>query len=251
MTTRRQAIPLIAGLPAAAGLFAIPDTKGAGGASPLKIEPRSKLVMIGDSITDTDRARPVGEGLRDALGKGYVAMVDALLGAVYPEYALRIVNMGISGNTVRDLEARWQSDVLDLKPDWVSIMIGTNDVWRQFDSPTRPEKAVPQPEYEQRLEALVTRTKTETKGLVLMTPFYLEPSRTDGMRAQMDRYGAAVKAIARRQSTLFVDTQAAFDELMKHDYPATIAWDRVHPNAVGAMVLARAFVNAIGFSWTR
>jgi len=86
---------------------------------------------------------------------------------------------------------------------------------------------------------------------VLMTPFYIEPSRTDAMRAQMDRYGAAVKAIARRQSAILVDTQAAFDEVLKHYYPATIAWDRVHPNAVGSMVLARAFVNAIGFSWTR
>ena len=31
------------------------------------------------------------------------------------------------------------TDVLDLKPDWLSIMIGINDVWRQFDNPTEPE----------------------------------------------------------------------------------------------------------------
>jgi lysophospholipase L1-like esterase len=251
MTTRREAIPMMAGLPMVAGLVGLRETAAAAPAAPLKIAPKNKLVMIGDSITDTERARPVGEGLRDALGKGYVALIDALLGAVYPDHALRVVNMGISGNTVRDLEARWQTDVLDLKPDWLSVMIGANDVWRQYDSPTRPEKQVPLEEYEQRLEALVARTKAEVKGLVLMTPFYIEPSRTDAMRAQMDRYGAAVKAIARRQSAILVDTQAAFDEVLKHYYPATIAWDRVHPNAVGSMVLARAFVNAIGFSWTR
>ncbi len=44
----------------------------------MRIEAGSKLVMIGDSITDTERARPVGEGLFGALGRGYVSFVDGL-----------------------------------------------------------------------------------------------------------------------------------------------------------------------------
>ena len=103
------------------------------------MEPKSKLVMIGDSITDCERARPYGEGLFGAIGKGYVSLVDALLTAAYPELGIRVVNMGTSGNTVRDLSARWQSDVLDLKPDWLSVMIGINDVWRQYDLPAQIE----------------------------------------------------------------------------------------------------------------
>src|SRR5438046_2824066 len=94
----------------------------------------SKLVMIGDSITDCGRNRPVGEGYSGALGNGYVSLVDALLGSVYFHHGIRVVNMGSSGETVRDLRRRWQSDVVDLKPNWVSIMIGINDVWRQFDA---------------------------------------------------------------------------------------------------------------------
>ena len=39
----------------------------------MKLERHDKLVMIGDSITDCGRARPVGEGGFDALGHGYVA----------------------------------------------------------------------------------------------------------------------------------------------------------------------------------
>ena len=34
----------------------------------MKIENGSKLIFIGDSITDFDRARPCGEGLFDAIG---------------------------------------------------------------------------------------------------------------------------------------------------------------------------------------
>ena len=99
----------------------------------MKLSPRSRLVMIGDSVTDCDRARPVGEGEPEALGHGYVAEIAALLMAVYPARSIRVTNMGIGGNTVRDLAARWDTDVLALKSDWLSVMIGINDVWRHFD----------------------------------------------------------------------------------------------------------------------
>ncbi len=216
----------------------------------MKLTINAKLVMIGDSITDAGRQQPVGEGLGGALGSGYVSLVDALLLARYPERGLRVVNMGSGGHTVRDLAARWQRDVLDLRPDWLSIMIGTNDVWRQFDSPTRPEQAVPLEEYARTLNELVARTApTLSGGLVLMTPFYLEPIRTDAMRARMDQYGAAVKEIAAKHQTLFVDTQAAFDAVLSDIYSATLAWDRVHPSLAGHMVLAKAFLQAMDFEW--
>lgn len=215
----------------------------------MKLEKKTKLVMIGDSITDGGRAQPVGEGLFDAGGRGYVSLVDALLGSTYPELGIRVVNMGTSGNTVLDLEKRWQTDVLDLKPDWLSIMIGTNDVWRQFDLPRQPETHVLPDVYEATLDALVRQTLPALKGAVLMTPFYLEPNRADAMRARMDGYGAIVKALAAKHGTLFVDTQAAFDAVLESYYPATLAWDRVHPNPMGQMVLARAFLNVLEFVW--
>ncbi len=209
------------------------------------LAPQSKLLMIGDSVTDVDRTKPVGEGLFDALGKGYVSLVDASLQANHPAQGIRVVNMGTSGHTVRDLKARWQTDVLDQKPDWVSIMIGINDVWRQFDTPWQTEWAVPLAEYEATLDELVAQTLPSVKGLVLMTPYFLEPHRKDPMRVTMDQYGQAVQRIATRRNTHFVDTQAAFDKVMKHLHPMTLAWDRVHPNRIGHMVLTQAFLKAI------
>ena len=215
----------------------------------MKLTKNTKLVMIGDSITDAGRAQPVGEGMNDAHGRGYVALVDALLGATYPDLGVRVINMGTSGNNVRDLAARWQRDVLDLKPDWLSIMIGINDVWRQFDSPRQPESHVPLDEYERVLGELIVQARPTLTGLVLMTPFYIEPNPADAMRAQMDRYGAVVEALAVRYNALFVNTQAAFDTVLAHYYPATLAWDRVHPGQAGHMVLARAFLQSVGFEW--
>lgn len=215
------------------------------------LEAKSKLVMIGDSITDSDRARPYGEGLFGAIGKGYVSLVDALLTAAYPERGIRVVNMGTSGNTVRDLKERWQTDVLDLKPDWLSIMIGINDVWRQYDLPAQTEQHVYIDEYEETLEALVKRTRPQLQGLVLMTPFYIEPNAADPMRRTMDQYGEAVKKVAIKYDARFVDTQAAFNKVLAHIYPGTLAWDRVHPNMAGHAVLARAFLQAIEYDYNR
>ena len=211
------------------------------------IETGSKLLMIGDSVTDCERARPIGEGLFAATGHGYVSYVQAELLAAYPERRIRLVNMGVSGNTVRDLKARWREDVLALAPDWLSIMIGINDVWRQFDSPLEPEKHVRLEEYRATLDELASAAKPSLKGLVLMTPYYIERNPEDAMRAMMDRYGAAVKEIARKHGTLIVDTQAAFDRVLAHYHSSMLAWDRVHPNNVGHMILARSFLAAVEF----
>ncbi|PZD96274.1 GDSL family lipase [Paenibacillus sambharensis] len=217
----------------------------------MKLEQGQKLLFIGDSITDCERAKPEGEGLFGALGKGYVSLVDAMLQAVYPELGIRVVNKGIGGNTVRDLKARWQEDVINQEPDWLAVMIGINDVWRQFDVPNIKEWHVYMDEYEHTLRELTSAVKPRVKQLVLMTPFYLESNEQDKMRQKMNEYGLVVKRIAEEQGALFIDTQAAFNKVLKELYSATLAWDRVHPTQAGHMVLARAFLNAVGFDWQR
>ncbi|HYO89181.1 MAG TPA: GDSL-type esterase/lipase family protein, partial [Candidatus Limnocylindrales bacterium] len=74
-----------------------------------------------------------------------------------------IVNMGTSGNTVRDLAARWDSDVVALSPDWLTICIGINDVWRQFDARFQVESFVTLDEYMRTLEDLIRTTRPQIK----------------------------------------------------------------------------------------
>ncbi len=213
----------------------------------MKIGKGQKLVMIGDSITDCGRAQPVGEGKSERLGRGYVTIVNSLLGAVCPQLGIRVVNMGTSGNTIRDLKNRWQADVLDLTPDWLSIYIGINDVWRRFDRPLQTEIHVCIDEYEATYDQLLEQTRPALKGLVLMTPHFIEPNRKDPMRACMDRYGEVVRKMASRYDAVLVDVQAAFDEILNYVHPMSIAWDRVHPDQVGHMAIARAFLQALDF----
>jgi lysophospholipase L1-like esterase len=211
----------------------------------MKIEKGNRLVFIGDSITDCGRSRPIGEGFFDALGTGYVSLVAGHLMAFHPQEHIRVINVGTSGNTVRDLWARWQTDVVDLAPDWLSVMIGINDVWRQFDTPLQSEWGVPLDEYERTLEELVRVTRPHLKGLVMMTPYLIEPNAAEPMRAKMDQYGAVVKKVAQQVDAICVDTQAAFNHVLEHIHPMTLAWDRVHPNVAGHLILAKAFLDAV------
>ncbi len=213
--------------------------------------PNSRLLFIGDSITDAGR-EPMGEPApwgTPGLGRGYVSLVESWLLATRPQDRVRVFNRGTSGHTVRDLAARWQTDVLDLKPDTVAIMIGINDVWRQFDTPLRAETHVLPAEYERTLGELVRHTLpalTAPSRLVLATPFFIETHLADPMRVRMDEYGAIVRRLAAEHGATFVDTQAAFDAVAAHVHPMALAWDRIHPQPAGCMILARAFLAAFG-----
>ena len=248
MIGRRELMGSVAAT-AMGGAMASAQGTAARQAGGFRIAQGSRWVVIGDSITDTGRARPVGES-PGGLGTGYVQTIDALLGAWYPARRIRLFNVGTSGHTVRDLAERWQTDVIDLKPNWLSVMIGANDVWRQFDRVTQPERSVLPPEYEQTYDALLTKTAPLLNGgLILVTPFFLEARTNDPMRARMDEYGAIVKKLAAKHKAVLVDSQAAFDVVLKDLPSAMINWDRVHLNHIGAAVLSRAILSSVGFEW--
>ena len=121
-----------------------------------------KIVFIGDSITDAGRRTdPVGNG------SGYFNLVRSFVLARYPELELDIVNRGIGGDTVRHLQARWDADVIAEQPDWLSVKIGINDVWRTFDR--GGDGAVPIDEFESIYRELLTRA-VDANGTKLSSP---------------------------------------------------------------------------------
>ena len=204
------------------------------------------LLLIGDSITDTGRERPLGK--RAGLGRGYAKLVWSLLSASYPERHIQVLNTGSSGNRVTDLAERWQDDVCDHSPDWVSVMIGINDVWRQFDG-GGDDDVVDVTRYESILDALVAQTMPRVKGMIIMSPFYLETNTADPMRAMMDTYGAAAQRVAHKRGTRFVDVQAAFDHYLTYNPTQSLCGDRVHPNAAGHGVIARALLQSLEYEF--
>jgi lysophospholipase L1-like esterase len=201
-----------------------------------------RIVFIGDSITDAGR---LGEAA--PYGWGYVALARAFLIARYPELGLRFVNHGVSGNTIRDLARRWQRDVIEAAPDWLSVKIGINDVWRSIEG-LAPGDAVPLDEYEQTYERLLARTRERTSArLILVEPYVIETDHSDPFRRKMDMYVEAVGRLAQRHEAVLVRTQAAFDEALAHQLASFWAPDRVHPTLPGHAVIARVWLRATGY----
>ena len=218
----------------------------------MHIQSNSRLVFIGDSITDCGRARPIGEGAFDsALGNGYVSLIDAALASGYPDYGIKIINVGVSGNTIHDLKYRWASDVLALKPDWLSVLIGINDVWQQISRPEFIGYNDSAHKFAHILNELIQRVRPSLQGLILMTPYYLETNLEDPMRVMMDHFGELVGEVAAAHDAILVDTQSNFDRILKWTDPLDLALDRIHLNLPGHMILARAFLQQINFSWDR
>lgn len=212
-------------------------------------EDLDRIVFAGDSVTDMGSVNPVGEGLFDNVGRSYVRVIENMLAVYYPERRVRVTNSGISGNTSRDLLQRFDRDVVDLKPDWVSICIGINDVWRQFDSPAILSDAVDTEEYEKNVEQMILKVKDSVKGIFILTPYYMEPNREDMMRKRMDEYSAICKKLADKYGCIFVDFQKMYEDYCKIRHSSYIAWDRIHPNQVGATLMAREFLKKCEFEY--
>ena len=209
------------------------------------------IVFAGDSVTDMDKTRPYGEAdaLGQGLGAGYVHFIYDMLAATYPELDLRIINSGIGGDTSRALLKRWQEDVLDFKPDWVSICIGINDVVTKFLYPQKPDSQVPCEEYAKNLAAMAESAKKTAKGVIFISPYVAEPCRTDMLRAEMDKYRQICRETAEKYSCQYIDIQEMFDVYFKTRHQFCIAWDRIHPNRIGAYMIAREFLKTCNFDY--
>ena len=208
-----------------------------------------RIVFAGDSVTDMGSTNPVGEGLYDSVGRGYPRIVENMLSAYYPERFIRVTNSGISGNTSRDLLARFDRDVVELHPDWVSICIGINDVWRQFDCPAITERHVLPDEYRKNVETMIEKVKGSVKGIFLLSPYIMEPNPEDKMRSRLDEYVVICAELAEKHGCIYVDFQKMYADYCKIRHSSYIAWDRIHPNQVGATLMARAFLEKCGFDY--
>jgi len=140
-------------------------------------------------------------------------------------------------------------DVVALNPDWVSICIGINDVWRQFDSPAMPETHVLPQEYEKNVEAMLQKLQGKVKGIFLLSPYIIEPLREDRMRCRMDTYVSICRALAEKYGCVFVDFQQMFEDYCACRHSSYIAWDRIHPNQIGSTLMAREFLKHCDFDF--
>ena len=197
----------------------------------------ARILFQGDSITDGNRGRSADPN--HILGHGYCFIIAAKYGAQYPERKLTFMNRGVSGNTVSNLQARWQKDTLELKPDVLSILIGIND-----------SAKVPLDQYEQIYDRLLAETKAALPNVkfVLCEPFYLpKGGHRDGDARDLDvkKRQAIVAKLAEKHHAALVRLQRVFDEACQHAPAEYWVWDGVHPTYSGHQLVADEWVKAV------
>lgn len=189
------------------------------------------ILFQGDSITDCGR----DWNDDNQLGRGYAYLVSTYLGLKEPgKYTF--VNKGISGNRVVDLYARIKRDIINYKPDVMSILIGVNDVWHELgDSPN----GVDADKFFKIYSMLIEEVKDALPSIkiMIMEPFVLEACSTTEhwgfFKTEVKKRAEMAKRIAEKYSLPFIELQNGFDELSKVAPNSYWLGDGVHPTPAG------------------
>jgi lysophospholipase L1-like esterase len=202
-----------------------------------------RIVMLGDSITQ------IGDG-----PGGYVWLTRQYLQSLYPSQGIEVINAGISGNKSNDMLGRYQTDVLDRKPDLITISVGVNDVWHGFydnhplgDGP----RGIKLEDYRRNVESMVDQALKQAAKVVILSATPIEENQDGAENRKAVAYNAALRDIAHRRGLIYVDYQRPFWDLIRmyrrdtggHDNFLTV--DGVHMNSAGNEVMAHVLLTSI------
>jgi acyl-CoA thioesterase I len=210
---------------------------------------KRRIVTIGDSITEAGK-----------YPGGYVWLLQRYLNALDPDRKIEIINAGISGNKATDMQARFQKDVIDKKPDLVMINVGVNDVWhaffdfqnQQFYPQGNLPTGVPLAEYREKLTQMVEAAKAAGIRVVLLSPTPIREVLDGPENRRLQEYIAVMREIGLQNNCLFIDLNAPFREVIgtfqKHAGKTLnlLAADGVHPNPSGYRIMAFTILRGLG-----
>ena len=165
-----------------------------------------KILFFGDSITDMGRNRGECDDIW-TYGSGYPFLVASALYRQDPT-KFQVINRGIAGNRIVDLYARVKADVWHEQPDILSVLVGVNDIWHEFDW----QNGVEQDRFERMYEMLI------------------------------DDYAKIVTMLAEKHNLYFLPLQEKFNRAADKFGAEYYLYDGVHPNVAGATLIADAWL---------
>ncbi|MDR0714850.1 MAG: SGNH/GDSL hydrolase family protein [Bacteroidales bacterium] len=211
----------------------------------IKLRENDVVLFQGDSITDAGRDRKASTpNTSPMMGSGYVILAAGALLHQYADKRPTIYNKGISGNKVFQLNDRWDTDCINLKPNVLSILIGVNDFWHTKSSGYGGTAAV----YEKDYRALLQRTVTALPGvqLIIGEPYAVKDVKAvdDSWFPAFDEYRAVARKLAVEFNAVFIPYQKVYEEARKHAPASYWTHDGVHASLAGAQLMARAWLQA-------
>ena len=207
------------------------------------------ILFQGDSITDGKRGRNTDPN--HIMGHGYAFSIASRWGADFPSNDLVFYNRGISGNTITQLQNRWQTDCLDLRPDLLSILIGINDAARFVEAPSSESEEMYVQAFEDCYRTLLQQVhKQDPKTIIVLCLPFLAP--VGKVKVNWNVYHSIVAQLSDRVRKLavefdavIVDFQKVFLEAGKKAPDAYWIWDGIHPTVPGHELMAREWIKQV------
>jgi len=218
-------------------------------AQELLLKDKQLLITLGNSITEGGE-QP----------EGYVSLMRKVLEVLYPEQTLYITNVGIGGHKSTDMNDRFERDVLQYKPDWVTISVGVNDVWHGFyDNHPKGDgpRGVPVPMYKEKVTDMILRARTINTKVALFTATVIKEDLSSPENKKLVQYNKAVREMAKKHKCLLVDMDKAFRQVLQPLQKPGMADrgvltnDGVHMLPVGNWLMAKTALVAFGVSAER
>lgn len=198
------------------------------------------ILFQGDSITDAGRYRADS----NSMGMGYAVMISGKLGCCFPNQ-YKTYNRGVDGSRSIDMYSRWKKDCLNLSPDYLSILIGVNDVWHEIEE----QNGVSAEKYEKLYDMMLSETKEALPyiKIILMEPFVLRYTDTEASWEYFSKEVAkrrnAVKRLAKKYDAPTVPLQDIFNEALKKAPVSFWSIDGVHPTPAGHGLIAKNWLD--------
>jgi acyl-CoA thioesterase-1 len=187
----------------------------------------ARVVCLGDSVT-----KAVRPGVEPH--ETFCALVQQELSR--SGRPVEVVNAGIGGNTTEDGLKRFQTDVLDHKPNVVVLMFGLNDSWIDAG---KSESRLTVHEYRANLDTMLELLSGHGIKAVLMTPNpALAPTYGAERNATLRPYVDVVRQLARHHELPLVDVYQHFAELALEREINSLFTDDMHPNPAGQKQIA-------------
>jgi lysophospholipase L1-like esterase len=155
-----------------------------------------KIAFMGDSITAAGWSNP----------RGYVRLVMAGLKANGVEAIA--IPAGISGHKSDQMLERLQRDVLDKKPDWMTLSCGVNDVWHGA-------KGIPLDQYKTNITAIVDRCQNNGVKVMILTATVIGEELDNDNNKKLAPYNAFLRDLAKKKKCKLADLNEAFQKAIK------------------------------------
>lgn len=209
----------------------------------IQIKKDSKILFIGDSITDVKFNRRKRFTIK---GNNIYALQ---LKKRFKKYSknIKVEIKGIASNRTYHVYDRLTSDCINLKPDVVIMLIGVNDAWENYVPENYPPLLRPM---EPHIREVYRRLRTELPNTQIL---YLMPFLIDAVEEKfpyhktLDEFREVLKSIALENGATVLDLQEIFYQAQKSIEPEKLAVDGIHPTNLGHKVMADAIEKVLEF----